>query len=189
MIEDDRELSVAAYRMDPSDPGAALGAGRRDASLVLASWLLRRSFLPLALLGLVLGVVNVSFVSFEETSGGFADALEALRSPFWLLYLAVGVRLAAAAWSLVLAWPLATEAQHLQGGTDGIRLVLPGTWSDRVTLAQAYRAWRWTNAVRREAADRLGTVGTWLRWTDRLFSVLSPVLFVSLFVVLTRLAD
>jgi hypothetical protein len=151
--------------------------GPLDATAVMASWCLRRSFYPLLWSGIAIALVvggtrELDVRELESPS----ELTAALFSPLVGLALAIVVRLLAGAVSWAAAWALVTSRARSVG--------LPGLglrtepWRDRALLARSYAAWRWTSPVRRVAVERGRAVGSALQLLDRVLVVANPVLLV-----------
>lgn len=144
-----------------------------DATAVLVLRCLRTASILLVVAGVAVAVATGSEDRMDEVTSP-DTVLPALATP--LAVLAVGVVLrvliAPLAYALAAAFVL-HDRRHLTRRHDA-----RSTWSrlsDRARLAGAYRALRWTNAVRDEAVDRLGRRGqhldvaaTALRWLTAL---------------------
>lgn len=154
----------------------AVGPGTWDATAVLVLRCLRTASILLVVAGVAVAVATGSEDRMDEVTSP-DTVLHALVTP--LAVLAVGVVLR------VLIAPLAYALAAVFVLHDRRDVARPhdarSTWnrlSDRARLAGAYRALRWTNAVRDEAVDQLGPRGqlldvaaTVLRWLTALAAV------------------
>ena len=154
------------------DPDLALRPGRVDPVALLVVWLVRRSFLPLLVLGFVLGVV---VADGTQPPTGFSSPTEiasVLLTPWVGVALAVLARLSASVLAWLLAVPL-TEAARPRNydGVAATRWLRAAT--DRLRLARAYRELRWTWPVRQRAAERAGSLGRRLLLVDRTVTIVT----------------
>lgn len=168
------------------DPALALRAGRFDPGAVLVLWCARRAFYPLLWLGLIVATLSGRSDEIDEAGGvveylasldSAGEIVSGILSPLVIVLLALGLRVAVAVAAFALAYPLTmwnepTDYAHGRRGRSRSRL-----WSDRWHLTRAYRALRWTWAVRQVAAERLGEqgrrllrCGPILRWANILLS-------------------
>lgn len=149
------------------DPAVALREGTFDATVLLLLWCARRAFFPLLWLGLTSATVAIGVIGRDpgglearvEELQASGDWLGALLSPLVGVIIAFALRIAVAGLSFAAAYPLSrwnTPSDYAEGRRSGSRLRL---WRDRLYLTRAYRALRWTWAVRRVAVDRLGPTG------------------------------
>ena len=104
------------------------------------------------------------------------EIIAAVLSP--LVLVAFGMRIVVAGLAFALAYPLTrwnqpTDYAHGRKRRSWIRL-----WSDRWHLTRAYRALRWTWAVRQVAAERLGELGQQLVRCGPVLRWASIVLFI-----------
>jgi hypothetical protein len=171
--------SDAGSRADALSPDHLLLPGEHDALVLLAVWYLRQAFFPLFLLGLTVGVLINGGGNFDVELDTPAGAWEGLRSPAAGLILAVALRLAANAAALVLALPVARhfEAELWRRESTSGRI---GVLADRINLARAYRALRWTHGARRTAIARLGARGQRIAMLEGVFVALNAGLLVAL---------
>lgn len=149
-------------------PAVALRPGRFDPVALLVVWYLRRSFVPLLMLGIViatvLGAVDATERALDPTNP--MSLLRALFSPWVGFAAAFIVRGVASAAGLLLAFPLthwARPEDYRVGDSEGRGRAF---W-DRWKRTAAYRSLRWTWPVRRLAAERLGRDARWLLAMDR----------------------
>ncbi len=175
------------HTVEELDPAVALRPGKFDPAAVLVLWCLRKAFYPLLWLGLIFATTSgridevneaggaAAYVTSFDSVGGF---IAALLSPLAIIILAFGLRLAVAGIAFALAYPLTTwnePADYAHGRKRQSRIRL---WSDRWYLTRAYRALRWTWAVRHVAVsrlDRLGrrleTCGPIMRWASVVLAI------------------
>jgi hypothetical protein len=150
------------------DPAVALRPGRFDPAAVLVLWCVRKAFYPLLWLGLIFATAGGRADEIDEAGGvaeyigtldSASEIVAAALSPLVIVLLAFGLRIAVAGLAFALAYPLTTWNQpsdYAHGRRTRSRSRL---WSDRWHLTRAYRALRWTWAVRQVAAERLGEPG------------------------------
>lgn len=155
---------------------SALTSSNLDAYVVLILWLIHRSFLWLLWLGLSVAAVVSGSSTIEadlDTPGSFWSGL---ASPVAVLVVAILVRIGASVAGLLATYPLvrAHDSELSEQSRGNLSL---GLWSDRFYLARAYAALRWTYAVRRLAAEHLGTTGARLEGTDRVVGIANIVGF------------
>lgn len=160
----------------------ALRPGRGDPLTVLSLWCLRRTFTPLLFGGLIAATISGSYHSDALgalTSPG--EILGAIFSPLAGVALALVVRVAVGALAFLTAGALSVGSVR---AADGAPLVGRWrVWSDRARVTRAYRALRWTWAVRAAALARSGAAGRWLELVDRALMVLGVLLAVGWVVV------
>ncbi len=171
-------LSVVSHRGDPPviRPEQALRDGRGDAATVVVLWLLRRSFVPLALFGSTvawIGGRTDTTVEWSSPSRVVADLL----SPLALVIVAFVVRIGAAVGALLAVLPVAHRTVTEVGGDTTI----DGHVGDSYRTAKALRALRWTGPVRRLAIERLGPRFGWIRHGDTAMTIAAVAGFVSVF--------
>lgn len=174
------------------EPATVLGAGRTDAALLLALWVVRRSFWTLLWGGLIVLALSGTLDAAEDletpTISSAADAREVVRSPQALLVLAPAMRLGSGWLALLAAFPLARRFQRHADRETRRTGRHPAVWSDRWYLVRALRDWRWTSSVRRLARQRLGRAGPPILVLDLTLMVTGIVLFpVAIAVVAPRL--
>lgn len=183
----------AAGPLDRLDPELALRPGSMDAHLVLFLWCLRKTFIPLLLLGLSVAIVAYGDVdSLQGELNGFDDPkvlVSKLLSPLGVLVLAVGLRIVVNFAALGAAFPLAmrSRSHHYDTGNRVARRF--HLWRDRLYLARAYRALRLTWAVRDKAHQRLGDGDRVYRICELSLIWANWVLVVGLFVVMWTVAS
>ena len=150
------------------DPELARRTGRFDPAAVLVLWCLRKAFFPMLWLGLTVATISGRSEEIADAGGvgdwassfdSAGDVVAALLSPLAIVLFAIVSRFVVAVLALVLAYPLTmwsepTDYAHGRKSRSRSRL-----WSDRWYLTQAYRALRWTWAIRQVAADKLGEPG------------------------------
>ncbi|MFC5381531.1 hypothetical protein [Aquipuribacter nitratireducens] len=144
-------------------PADVMSESRRDATAVLVTWVLRRSFWTLLLLGLAYGwlagaVTPVALVRLDDPLRLFA----ALATPLAGIAVAIGFRVAVDLAALVVAFPrtrwVVTDRTRRNRHTRApVR-----RWVDRLYMTTAYRELRSTWTVRGRAATHLGHSGPWL---------------------------
>jgi hypothetical protein len=174
------------------EPATVLGVGRTDAALLLALWVVRRSFWTLLWGALIVLALSGTLDAAEDletpTISSAADAREVVRSPQALLVLAPAMRLGSGWLALLAAFPLARRFQRHADRETRRTGRHPAVWSDRWYLVRALRDWRWTSSVRRLARQRLGRAGPPILVLDITLMVTGIVLFpVAAVVVAPRL--
>lgn len=162
-----------------------------DARILLGLWIARKSFFPLLMAGFIVAaawflVVVQDPETFVEGVNGITTpttAASAAFSPFALVAVAVGMRLAIAVGALVAAVPLALANHpndYPHAGHIGRHV---RTWWDRWKMSQSYRAFRWTWWVHGAVIDRLDARGSiWERW-DRISVILNILLAIGFVIV------
>lgn len=174
-------------------PDQALRPGTFDARALLFIWCLRKTFLPLIWIGLIVAIVrygNIDAFSDElQTLDDPASAIANLLSPLGVLVLAVGIRLFANIAGLAAAFPLTgwTRVHEYRMGVRFSRWFR--SWWDRLYLARAYRSLRWTGVIREHAHSRLGTEGRFFRLCELIISWSNVVLVPALLVVIGATAQ
>lgn len=150
------------------DPALALRTGRFDPGAVLFLWCARKAFYPLLWLGLIFATITGRSDEIDE-AGGIAeyigtlhsagDIIAAALSPLVIVLMAFGLRIVVAGLAFALAYPLTTWNEPTDYAHGRRERSTTRLWSDRWHLTRAYRALRWTWAVRQVAAERLGELG------------------------------
>jgi hypothetical protein len=152
------------------DAGVALRPGRGDAVRLLTLWLVRRSFTWLLFLGIVVGIfaseaANEDADLFVDTSSADAVA-RGVFTRFGLVFGAIVIRVLVQWVAIVLAYPVARANE--------VAAPRPRSWRgrldarlDRLELARAFTALRWTRPVRDAAVTRLGPDAARYRLADR----------------------
>jgi hypothetical protein len=166
-------------------PAAAVAPGTSDARRLLAVWYVRKSFYWLFFLGLIIGI-SVALVRDEgDTSvdiidpGQFADNV---ISPWALVIIALVLRLVVAWVALALTAPLVFAHEPNLSPRDNFGSGI-GVFFDRLHVARAFRALRWTHHVRQVALGRLGPTGDRLRKLDPVLDVVNITMGVLVVVV------
>ena len=146
-------------------PEHAVRPGRADARNLLAVWFIRKSFYALIAIGLIGAVVSrrVDDVGVDVTS--WESVTSEIASPMIGLALGLLARLGSGFVALWLAYPLARSYEVGLSARTGFGSGI-GKWLDRLQLARAFRALRWTHHVRQVALQRLGPSGRWVSRVD-----------------------
>lgn len=119
---------------------------------------------------------------------GNQDFWGQLLSPYALVIVASGIRLAVGGLALVIAYPLtrwSTLAHY--DPTHRVRSSIK-LWRDRLHLTRAYRSLRRTDAVRSVAIEGLGPLGRRTQLADRILRWSGFVLFLLMIVIMSVLA-
>ncbi len=171
-------------RFQRLDPAVVLRPGRVDSAAVLALWFLRRSWVPLFLVGLAIAAL-LGRIEDPLDLGSPAAIGRGILSAWSGVALAVVVRFGSGILGLSLALPLTTWGER-----DDYRVGRSSGWlrhaRDRWQRMTAYRALRWTWPVRQLAAQRLGRSRRWLLVMERSWSVATVVAGVVLVAALVR---
>ncbi len=162
------------------DAASALAPGAWDATAILLLQCLRTASILLVVAGVAVAVATGSEDRMDEVTSP-ETMLHALVTPLAVLAVGVLLRLllAPVAYALAAAF-VVHDGRHLTREVDA-----RSTWNrlvDRVRLAGAYRALRWTLAVRDEAVDRLGRRGQALDRAATVLRVLTGVALVGVVV-------
>lgn len=169
-------------------PGVALRPGHVDPIALLVVWYLRRSFVPLLVLGFAIATLFGRLDDPGMNLANPASILRALLTPWVGVAAAVVVRVLANVGALLLAFPLTRWSQpadyHVGSSSGRVR-----SWTDRWHRTAAYRALRWTWPVRRLAAERLGRSARWLLLMDRAWVVGGVVAVLAWLVIASSVAD
>ena len=144
------------------DPEVAVLPGTADATRLLTTWFIRKSFYWIFFVGFTYG--SVAAMVRHETAEVDIDWMspdsvgESLLSPWAGLIFAVILRFVIGWIALLLAIPFAlahdTDLEPRTNFGSGI-----GRFFDRMHIARAYRSLRWTHHVRQVALRRLGPSG------------------------------
>lgn len=163
-------------------------AGPTDARVLLSLRCAKRAFLPLLWLGSMAATIWILVISdlgpdelqaeLDRVSGE-GNLLSAILSPMAGVAFALLWRIGVAFAALVVAYPL-TRGSSL---ADYEGVSKPGAirrmWWDRWYWMRAYRALRWTWAVRTAALERAGASARWFDLAEKLLRVLGYALFVA----------
>ncbi len=178
--------TMSVRSLERLDPGLALRAGTFDAQAVLALWCARKSFFPVTWLGLTVAIIAFGDLEALETElSGFDDPgamVSSLLSPLGVLVAAVAIRVGSNLLALVAAFPLTLHtnaSDHMAGWKYTLALWV---WWDRLYMASAYRALRWTWAVRNLARDKLGASGRILTVCEIVIRWAAVVFFITFLV-------
>jgi hypothetical protein len=146
-------------------PEHAVRPGRADARNLLAVWFVRKSFYGLIALGLIGAAISrrVDDIGADVTSWG--SLRSELASPMIGLALGLLARFGSGFVALCLAFPLARSYEIGLSPRTGFGSAI-GKWLDRLQLARAFRALRWTHHVRQVALMRLQATRPWLSQLD-----------------------
>jgi hypothetical protein len=156
-------------------PDLALRPGTADARNLLIVWYLRKSVYGLVALGIIGGAITRTNLDVDWTSG---DAvMSRLWSPLAPLVIGLVLRLAANFAALLLALPLARAYEVGLSPRTNFGSGF-GHMLDRLNLARAYRALRWTHHVRQLALTRLGEKGRKVARLDPIMDVTNITLWV-----------
>lgn len=163
------------------DPAILFRPGVFDAYAVLAVWYVRRLFIPMLWIGMIIAIAagpdHIAKVTLETPE----DTWNALLSPLAGVVIAIALRIGATFAALLLAIPASTAFgdRHQQRTSLGRRF---GAISDRWNMASAFRSLRWTNDARAYAAARLGK-GRRVALLDRIYLVANITLPIAAIVV------
>lgn len=169
------------------DPAILFRTGTFDAWAVLGVWYVRKLFVPVLWIGMMVAIIadprHVANISLESPE----DTWHALLSPLAGIVIAIALRVGANFAALLLALPASAAVdERLQPRVSLGRRI--GTWSDRLNVASAFRALRWTYDARQFAIERLDTHGRAFATVDRGFvaaNVLLPVVTIAVSVVIS----
>lgn len=159
-------------------PAAALLPGSGDSLRLMVTWFVRKSFYWLFFLGWAVGSLVAYWsgddVEFDVNLTSPDSVREGLLSPWAALLLALIIRFVNGWVALGLAFPLAVG--HEPGLSDRTNFGSGvGKFFDRLHVARAFRALRWTHHVRQIALKRLGRTGRRLGTLDPVIDVLNIV--------------
>jgi hypothetical protein len=188
-VDPDELVGPGRYQLR-IEPAAALQPGRADAKRLLVIWFVRKSFYWIFFLGFAWGTVTAAVRGqqnqFDVDWMSPNSVADGLLSPWAGLILALIIRFVTGWIALGLAFPLALAHEpNLSPRTNfgsGI-----GRFFDRLHVARAFRALRWTHHVRQIALKRLGPRGAWVGKLDPIFDIVNiasgVVLVVTVFAV------
>jgi hypothetical protein len=164
--------------------GVVLGDGRGQAIAVLVLRILRMSSMALMVAGVAVAIAfgrwNENVVGELSTVSGM---LHAARTPLVVLAGGVLLRLLLAPLALLLAWEVVVRSDRdVAPSVDDRRIF--SRLTDRVRVASGLRDLRWTVAVKREAAARLGVVGHALVLAELVARLMAVLGVVAIFVII-----
>lgn len=161
-------------------PAAAIGPGTADAKRLLTIWFVRKSFYWLFFVGLTIGL-TAAVIRHDDTDVEVTDP-SSLTGTWILVLVALVVRFGAGWIALALTAPmvLAHEPNLSPRTNFGAGI---GIFFDRLNLARAFRALRWTHHVRQVALHRLGDTGERLGKLDPILDIVNITSGVLTFVV------
>ena len=170
-----RELSVAGpMRIRPE---LALLAGTADARNLLNVWYLRKSVYGLVAAGLIGAALTRSNVDVDVDWTSGEEVTSRLWSPLAPLVVGLLIRVGSSFAALLLALPLARAYEVGLAPRTNLGSGI-GHMLDRLNLARAYRALRWTHHVRQLALARLGGTGRKLSRLDPIMDITNITLWV-----------
>lgn len=171
----------------PLPPALLLRPDVRDWYALLILWCVRQAARALLIVGLipvaVAGQLREDLVARLDSP---LDLLQALWSPLVIMAVAVILRVASSLVALVIAFPIqAGDTFDLATTPERTRWMAA---YDRLILASGKRSLRWSWAVRRTAALRLGHAGQLLDYTGRVLTWCTPAALLAL-VLVVRILD
>lgn len=176
-------LSTEPPRLDPA---ILFRPGQFDAWAVLGVWYVRRLFVPMLWVGLMIAIVadpqHVANVKLDSPE----DTWSALLSPLAGIVIALALRVGANIAALLLALPASATIDQRADPRAGLWRSI-GFLSDRYNVASALRSLRWTINARRYAVELLGPRGRNFRTVDQFFvfaNVLLPIATIALSVII-----
>ena len=182
---DDGELvGPGRYRLR-IQPAAAIQPGEADARRLLRIWFVRKSFYWLFFLGWMIGAIAATARREQPEF----DLENGVAAPWLVLALAFALRFVTGWVALGLAYPMAIAHEpNLSPRTNFGHSI--GIFFDRLNVARAFRALRWTHHVREVALRRLGERGRKLARLDPILDLVNNsfgvLAFVTLVVVVRR---
>jgi hypothetical protein len=177
-----RPIPDSPDRIDPDD---CLGPGRGDSRRLLITWFVKKSFWWMTFGGLSIGwvvhAIERNDDQFEVQLSSPDSVISGLLSAYFLVVIALLVRVVIGWVALALAYPLARSHEGpLEPRTGKTRHW--GTISDRYKVAKAYRLLRWTHHVRQAALDRIAPGPSWWRRMDPIIDRANVLAVVGFFV-------
>jgi hypothetical protein len=166
-------------QFEPIAPEAALRPGRRDPLALLAVWYVRKASYPLLWLGIIVAMLAGRADAIDLGLHSPQTIVARLLSPLAGIILAVLLRIGAGLAGLALAYPLARAREASLSPRTYFGAAI-GRLSDRLNVARAYRALRWTHHVRQVAIRRLGETGLRLSRLDPVLDVAGVALFLAI---------
>lgn len=168
---------------NPLPPALLLRPDRRDWYVLLILWCFRQAARALLIVGVIPVVLAGQYGDdLANRLDSPVDLMRSLWSPLVIMAVAIIMRLGSSVVALVIAFPIGPGDTFDQRSTpERTRWMV---LYDRVVLAAGKRSLRWSWAVRRTAALRLGPPGLALDFTGRLLTWSTPVALVALWLVL-----
>jgi hypothetical protein len=136
---------------------------------------MRRAFVPLLWLGFAFATLVVAVFRNQDAETvvdelaqleGIGDYIGAILSPFAGVVAAFLLRILVGLLAFAAAFPLSLHRDSGDYGAKRRSTRWMQLWRDRLYLTRAYRALRWTWAVRQVAAERTGRTGSMLLACD-----------------------
>lgn len=167
-------------------PAAALMPGRSDSGRLLAVWFIRKSFYWMFFLGWAVASL-ITYLGGNTVSGELdlsspQSARDGLGAPGLALIIAIGIRWVNNWIAVALAYPLAVAHEPNLSPRDGFGSGI-GKFLDRLQIARAFRALRWSHHVRQIALKRLGSTGRALGRLDPILDIVNILVAVGALIV------
>ena len=159
-------------------PAAALMPGHRDSRRLLTVWFIRKSFYWMFFLGWAVASL-ITYLEGNTVTGELnlsspQSARDGLGAPGLALIIAIGIRWVNNWIAVALAYPLAVAHEPNLSPRDGFGSGI-GKFLDRLQIARAFRALRWSHHVRQIALKRLGSTGRALGRLDPILDIVNIV--------------
>lgn len=184
-VDSDELVGPGGYELR-IQPAAALIPGRGDSRRLMAVWFVRKSFYWMFFVAWScaswIAYRNGDAIDTELDLTSLQSSGEGLGTPGRALLVAIGIRFVNNWIALALAYPLAVAHEPSLSPRENFGSGI-GKFFDRLHVARAFRALRWTHHVRRIALDRLGSSGRKLGRLDPILDVVNVASGVGAFVL------
>lgn len=175
-------MASGANADTPLPPALLLRPDRLDWYALLVLWCCRQGARALLIVGLI--PVVLAGQLGKDLAGRLdspADLMRSLWSPLVIMAIAVIMRLTSSLVALIIAFPIRAGDTFDPASTpDRTRWMVV---YDRLILASGKRSLRWSWAVRRTAAQRLGPQGSALDYVGRALTWAAPAALLALLLV------
>lgn len=152
--------------------------GKRDARFLLTLWFVKKTFWPLVIIGITMGIVTHTIKDGKVELTDPGSVITSLFSPLAALVLAVIVRISVDVLAGFAAYPVVHE--RLRELSALKRGYAPANILDTWRIVKGVKTLRWTHHVRKNAATRLQKDFVARGVLDRVFDLVTIVLLIVL---------